>query len=1281
MRSFAFDGHLNLGRFAAALMLIWALTGAAMTLDPILRRGLDPKLPAAPKPAVKPASFRFSPSRLPVPSAKSVQLRQIGSRAWFEVEDGKGQVLAFDAITGKRVAPFLSQAELRGTINAALVDGRWTAVDAELVTAFDDHYKSGELPIYRAALDGPGGVILYVSPRDGSWVKTTTRWSRFFRWLGMGVHTWNLRLLKDHADDARRWSLVLLVAAPLAALAIASYTLLYLRRRARRQAVVKTPIPEPKKVLASALALALVVTPMHDALAQIRVIQAGTRGGPVVPVAFQPEQVSPSAAVMPGVGAPTLVSGIPSMPLGQPRPMRTPVSIQASAPAGIQGPRVNVPLTSVLARPGLKATPAAARAAPAEPASDVRLADPIEHLNWAATKVQETSRPGASHEQAYGAIEAVFEAKPQASAMTETFPPLAAAPERFGLLRSGGSAGGGDSTPPPPASRPVAQGGGSGGGRSVWGLYVTHAVHMVTMSGIWRVAWPLFALDAIGKVSLSWVTSASGLVTMATGLLAGVLVDRLLPRRSMAATAVFRAWVGVGLAAAAAWAAPGTAFFLAAASLHSFATTALHIGQSSIAPWVAQGDSNRLQRINTVLKLVTAGMSAPAALLGGWLVATAGLPAAFLAYAAVTGVLAPLYVRLLPRVQPKAEECAEEDKGSLWDAAKLVAKNPILIGSLTAMALLALLTAPLQGTTLPIIAKDLLGGGAKLLGSLQSSFYVGQFAGILAFMALGKRIPPSVWVGLGALGLATSWLFVPALAGAAWAYVGVGLMAFLSQPASVVLKTLFQKEVVARRPELIGRAMGLNNLLYKLSETGGAALIAGVLLWTAGAPLPTVMALAAAYTVASGLIILTTFFLLRPKAPPSPQAPATSLAPETLSETGNPVPAPEPGPRTSRDEARDAAARLLAEAGARERFAEKGLVLWHILRARTRSGEQAHLTFSLEDERAPRGAIEKVLAVARPELTAWIASVLHLPVDSVGLHARPLEDCCGADCQSCLRSKDLASDYWTGKPAQRRDHPPGSKTGKKFFGLAPVLPLGAIDPLSWHVWLGPVAGLLILWMATTGSLTILTPLFKRWLDPKLPVQNQTVDPAAFTASPTEARRALPQDARVKAVHLRAAPSSSRKAWYEFELESGELIAVHGRTGKVLPAIRSEVYIQSEVRRWLAESRWSLTGRPVLLTARDEQYRKDDVQLPVYRVDLAGPGGYRIYLSARDGRVLEKFSRMTRVLRWVGIGMHTFGFGLLKKELDGPRRVAMVLLIAAPILLTALFAYWAHMQGW
>lgn len=1208
-------------------MLIWSASGALMILDPIARRAFDAEPPKLKVAAVDAARFTFPASHLPVDGASGVTLRSFAGRSWYEARWPDGRVAGFDAATGAPVSAEIGADAARERV-AAAVSPKWTVLGIDTLTANDDHYRPLDFPAYRLALTGPGTPVLYLSSRDASVLKTTTRMSRTARWLGMGIHTWNPEALKRSFDTQRRWALSLLVALPIFALSVISYALYYRRREDSRSR------PGASKRVAALVAASLIAGMPGPAAAQAVAKIVMPRMG----ASFAPPVVAPSLGGFvlpaPSLGVPSLAAPVPALSPVLAAPARAvpvvPAVVPVAArPIAVSAARVHASLSAVDARAPLENQAFVARAA----------------------------FDGASSEEDAAPVPAaVFSARASALA-------AASVPERLAV---------------PEAAKPAAPRGPDR--KALWGIYVTHAAHLFTLSAAWRVAWPLLVIDLAGKASLAAIGSTAALVSMGTGLVAGMLVDRFLPRKSMAGAAVARAAIAVGLYAAASAGGAGFPLLFGAFLAHSFALTTIHIGQSSAAPTAAGDAPGALRRVNSILKIVTAAVSIPGSLLGGLAVASMGVPGALLAYAAANLiVLAPLYSWLMPKavvpapapspaVDAPANPAPSRAPG-LWEAVKLILKSRILIGALIAMAAGVVLVEPLRSTTLPILASDLSpASAAMLLGGFQAAFYAGQFAGNFGLLKWGERLSNRSWILLGAAGLLSFGLFALAPVHVAFAFGAAALIGLLTQPLSVVAKTAFQEEVRRLKPELLGRAMGVNNVFYRLAVSAGTALVGWAAVSGAALALGAAGTLAAVYGGVAVALVAATFWLIR--RPPS--APA-ALAAKTLSAPS----APEP--RSSREIARDESAALLEAAGFPDFLKERGLTLWHILRARTRGGEQVHLTFSLPPDGRPfergggeparREELKRLLAASEAAITDFAARNLGVDPAIIVLHERLIEGCCGAGCESCLLGAPKHAKTWTGLGKR-----PGVAAFAALLPVAAALPSGAYE---WHLFAGTAFGVVALIYAITGMVSLLTPPLKSFFDralPPLPVV--LVEPGQFTLSPSQAADALTAEERAALKPgmplLRAAAGTPRSAWYEFLTIDGRTIEVHARTGRRVVSPRSAAFARGQVDRWLAGTRWKVAGPATLVTVQGEYYRKGE--LPHYQVDLEGPGGWQVFVSAKDGRILEAHSRLSRTLKWVGKGPHAWGIKALDK-VDTLKRVLSPLLLGAPVVALAVTAFW------
>lgn len=235
MRRRLFDWHLTLGSFTGALLLIWSLSGIAMIADPLIHRVVGTERPKVAAPTVDPRAFALPASALPVQGpVAAVTLRQFAGRSWYQVLRPDGSREGYDAGTGRPVRALLDATDVAEHVDRALQDTDWKRRgEPVLLTEADDFYRRGDFPAFRVDLEGPGALVVYVSALDGSTQKWTDRPERFVRWIGMGVHTWNVQAFRRHAETARRILLCLGVGAPLAVMAALSLWLLVLRNRSR----------------------------------------------------------------------------------------------------------------------------------------------------------------------------------------------------------------------------------------------------------------------------------------------------------------------------------------------------------------------------------------------------------------------------------------------------------------------------------------------------------------------------------------------------------------------------------------------------------------------------------------------------------------------------------------------------------------------------------------------------------------------------------------------------------------------------------------------------------------------------------------------------------------------------------------------------------------------------------------------------------------------------------------------------------------------------------------
>ena len=233
MRKTLFRWHLAIGKVTALLLILWPLTGAIMVIGVVARGVLEPAFPKS-KPEISLAGFRLSPRQLSPAGVSKIELRQFEGRSWYELAMKDGSLLALDGKTGKPVAPLLTEAEVRREAGRRLAGTPWSVQSVSLVTVPLDFYDEKEFPVYRLVLDGPGGMHLYASAKDGSPVKTVSRLRRGLFWAGFAFHTWELKWFKNTGRDTyRRFALALLIALPVLTTGLVAYALLAARKLER----------------------------------------------------------------------------------------------------------------------------------------------------------------------------------------------------------------------------------------------------------------------------------------------------------------------------------------------------------------------------------------------------------------------------------------------------------------------------------------------------------------------------------------------------------------------------------------------------------------------------------------------------------------------------------------------------------------------------------------------------------------------------------------------------------------------------------------------------------------------------------------------------------------------------------------------------------------------------------------------------------------------------------------------------------------------------------------
>ena len=319
-------------------------------------------------------------------------------------------------------------------------------------------------------------------------------------------------------------------------------------------------------------------------------------------------------------------------------------------------------------------------------------------------------------------------------------------------------------------------------------------------------AWMMTSLSA-SPLLIALVPAATTLPIMLLSLWAGAVADNLERRKVMIACQAFMLLVSA-LLAATAWAGWMTPWLLLGFTFLLGCATAINgpAWQASVGDMVPRAVLPSAVAMNS-MGFNLARSVGPA--LGGVIVATAGAAAAFVtnavSYLGLLAVLArwrpELPPKLLPRERLGVAMLAGLGYVSMSPKIKLVLLRAGIFG-LGAAAVSALM---------PLVARDLLGGGALTFGVTSGAFGFGAVLGALSSRRLRTRYSVEAIVRSAALALAlgtamtgaSSWLWVALpgymLAGAGWvlALSTFNVSVQMSAPRWVVARAVALYQMVA----------------------------------------------------------------------------------------------------------------------------------------------------------------------------------------------------------------------------------------------------------------------------------------------------------------------------------------------------------------------------------------------------------------------------------------------------------------------------------------------------
>lgn len=330
-------------------------------------------------------------------------------------------------------------------------------------------------------------------------------------------------------------------------------------------------------------------------------------------------------------------------------------------------------------------------------------------------------------------------------------------------------------------------------------------------------SWMMVSIAASAEM-VTLVQTSVTLPIMLLSLVAGALADNFDRRKLMLGAQVFMLVASAGLAACA-WTGLITPWLLLAFTFLIGCGTAFNgpAWQASVGDMVPRPD------LPCAVALNAAGFNIARSLgpaLGGAIVAAAGAAAAFainaLSYIGLVAVLA----RWRPDVPPR--RLPPERLGvAIGAGVRYVTMSPA-IRVVLSRALLFGISASAIPALMPLIARDVIGGGPLTFGLLLGSFGAGAVGGALVSARLRARLSSESLVRLAGLGFA----FAAGLAAISTILVATMALLVLAGIAWVLALSTFNVTVQLHSPRwVVARALAL----YQMSAFGGMAI--GSWLW------------------------------------------------------------------------------------------------------------------------------------------------------------------------------------------------------------------------------------------------------------------------------------------------------------------------------------------------------------------------------------------------------------------------------------------------------------------
>jgi Na+/melibiose symporter-like transporter len=300
---------------------------------------------------------------------------------------------------------------------------------------------------------------------------------------------------------------------------------------------------------------------------------------------------------------------------------------------------------------------------------------------------------------------------------------------------------------------------------------------------------------------------------------AGLLVDRVDPRRALIAVSAAQALVAVGLAFA-----DSTAAILALTALLGCGVAVANPAEFALVPGVAGSDAE-LKAANGRIESARYLGYTLGPLLGGALAAGGGTQIALLIDAASFVFVALVAIALRPRPRAVAEH---EDLGRARDGIVFLVRDRVL-AVVIAVAFTSLLFMTASAAAEVFFATDVLGAGDLGYGVLMTAWTAGM---VLGATTLPRRVPAvaAATVALVAIAVQGAGLALPTL----WLSLAFALVAYVVGGSAQGLKNVLIRTLIHERvPErLHGRAYaaynGLRNGAELVALAGGGLLVSAI---------------------------------------------------------------------------------------------------------------------------------------------------------------------------------------------------------------------------------------------------------------------------------------------------------------------------------------------------------------------------------------------------------------------------------------------------------------------